>query len=244
MYMAPPFLAYYAASTSNLTLLKDVVTQCTLYRQILQSNTTTPSAPYDGKLWEHIVGPQSADPGLWSTGNAWAAAGMTRVLATVIKAPVAWRDVFWRQSAIKTLTGYIQEILDGAMEAPPDDGLLRNYLNDTTWFGEISGSSLLASVAYRMAVIDPNEFGETYIGWADGIRATLGGDDASGVPHVSSNGTVAPSVNPLGWGDRNKFTSGSPEGQNFVVLMYAAWRDCVFVNLCSRSGGVGSREVD
>ncbi|KAG6807384.1 hypothetical protein H0H93_001641, partial [Arthromyces matolae] len=70
MYMAPPFIAYYAADTNDASLLQESVNQCSLYRQILQSNTT---ASYHG-VWEHIIGPQSQDTGIWSTGNGWAAA--------------------------------------------------------------------------------------------------------------------------------------------------------------------------
>ena len=101
------------------------------------------------------------------------------------------------------LTGYIKEILDGAMSSPMSLGLLRNYLNDTSddgqGFPEILGSTLLASVAYRMAVLrsdvlasspssNPYNFtssnsNSTYIFWADNIRAVLGAYDASGKPH-------------------------------------------------------------
>lgn len=52
--------------------------------------------------------------------------------------------------------------------------------------------------------------------------------------HVDENGLASPAVNPLGWGDRTPFTSGSPEGQSFIVLLYAAWRDCVEAGVCSQ----------
>ncbi|KAJ7477093.1 family 88 glycosyl hydrolase [Mycena galericulata] len=220
MYMAPPFLAYAAADQGDLHLLHEVYVQCGLYRQILQ--------PANG-VWEHIIGPQSQDTGLWSTGNGWAAAGMARVLATVMKAPVA-ASAPWRGAAIADLTLWIQQILDGAMGYSKDGGLLRNYLNDTSGdghgFGEISGSSMLAAVAYRMAVLRPGEFGKKYISFADGIRHTL-------ASHITSEGIATPAVNPLDWSDTTPFTTGSPEGNNFVVLMYAAWRDCVLENVCT-----------
>ncbi|KAJ7132463.1 hypothetical protein C8R44DRAFT_731133 [Mycena epipterygia] len=60
------------------------------------------------------------------------------------------------------------------------------------------------------------------------IRGVLGGVDAAGNPHVTSEGIVTPAVNPLGWSDTAPWTAGSPEGNNFVVLMYAAWRDCIY----------------
>jgi rhamnogalacturonyl hydrolase YesR len=235
--MAPPFLAYYGAATGNLALLRESVFQCGAYRDTLQLK----NGLSDG-LWQHIIGPENFDPGLWSTGNGWAAAGMARVLATVLKAPVAQQDPSWRDSAITSLTTWIKEIVDGAMNAPSDGGLLRNYLNDTVsahGFGETSGSALLASVVYRMVVMRPQDFDpQTYVGWAQGIRRALGlgwFDQKSfqWVDHVDKgNGTVRPAVNPLGWDDVNPYMLGSPEGQEFVVMLYAAWRDCVAVGKC------------
>ena len=100
-----------------------------------------------------------------------------------------------------------------------DDGLLRNYLNDTTWFGEVSGSGLLAAVTYRMAKSDPETFGSSYVKWAGALQTAV-------AAHVDSfTGIASPAVNPLGWGDRKPFTTGSPEGESFAVLLYAAFRD-------------------
>ncbi|KAF7316620.1 hypothetical protein HMN09_00394600 [Mycena chlorophos] len=237
IYMAPPYLAYFGAATNNASLMETAYTQCGLYREVLLlgSNSSTPSAlnssTTDGR-WRHIIGPPSPDIGLWSTGNGWAAAGMARVLATIMKAPAA-QNATWKADAVANLTGWIKEIVDGARSSPVDGNLLRNYLDNTTadgmGFGEISGSSLLASVAYRMVVLAPDAFSpvSTYVAWADSIRAELGKDG-----HVTSNGTVTPAVNPLGWWESTPWTSGSPEGQNFVVLMYAAWRDCVSAGVC------------
>ncbi|KAG6864139.1 hypothetical protein C0991_012188 [Blastosporella zonata] len=240
MYMAPPFFAYYAADTSDATLLYESVQQCGYYRQVLQSNT---SATYKG-LWEHIIGPET-DTGLWSTGNGWAAAGMVRVLATIMRAPVA-EGTAWKSGAIQDLTTWIMEILEGATASSLDGGLLRNYLNDDAdadghGFGEISGSSMLASVAYRMAVLQPQACGQKYINWADGIRAVLAGKDANGQPHITVDGVATPAVNPLNWQDTKPFTTGSPEGQAFVVLMYSAWRDCVFARTCDSKSGASRR---
>lgn len=226
-------MAYYAADVGDERLLRESVKQCGDYRGILQSKTTTGEAQ---GAWQHIIGPNSQDTGLWSSGNAWAAGGMTRVLATVLKAPVS-KDKDWRQEAVDNLTQWIKEILDAAMTAPLDGGLLRNYLNDRDsnghGFGEVSGSSLLSAVVYRMAVMRPKVIDAKYVKWADDIRIVLGGKDAQGQPHVQGNGVVTPAVNPLNWQDTKPFTSGSPEGQSFVVLMYAAWRDCVQAKICA-----------
>ena len=237
MYMVPPFIAYYAADQGNETLLRESVAQCSKYRQVLRSNTSNLG------LWEHIVGPQSSDQGLWSTGNGWAAAGMARVLATVVRAPapvVGDEDTSWRQEGINNLTAWTMEILDGALASPLDNGLVRNYMDqaddsDGRGFGEISGSALLASVVYRMAVLQPQSCGDRYTEWADGVRTVLGG------VHMTDDGIATPAVNPLGWQDGQPYTSGSPEGQAFVVLMYSGWRDCVLQGLCGKEQAVRRR---
>ncbi|CAK5274621.1 unnamed protein product, partial [Mycena citricolor] len=233
MYMAPPFMAYFAATSGNASLLQASYEQCGLYREVLLfgSNATTfspvNSSATSGR-WHHIVGPQSADLGLWSTGNGWAAAGMTRVLVTVMHAPIA-NSTGWAPAAISDLTAWIKEIIDGARASPLDNGLLRNYLDDTdsaVGFGETSGSALLASVVYRMVILAPTEFpAAIYVPWADALRSVL-------AKHVSRDGIAAPAVNPLSWLDPTPWITGSPEGQNFFVLLYAAWRDCIFSGLC------------
>ncbi|KAF5383242.1 hypothetical protein D9615_004867 [Tricholomella constricta] len=246
IYMAPPFLAYYAADTANITLLRESVSQCRLYRDRVQAKSDSPEPPFKG-LWQHIQGPQHDDPGLWSTGNAWVAAGMARVLATVLKAPLGKgnADLKWRGEAVAELTTWIEEIVNGAVEAGKDayeDGLVKNYFDKPETFGETSGSALMAATVYRMVILRPGVFGRSgrYIRWADGIRTTLGGeffDDISEdtLDHVDAvNGTVRPTVNPLGWGDVEPWMTGSPEGQSFVVLLYAAWRDCVLARVCER----------
>ena len=239
MYMVPPFLAYYAADQKNETLLRESVRQCSLYRDVLQSK--------NGGLWGHIIGPHK-DSGLWSTGNGWAAAGMARVLATVVRAPVPEdqeSDAEWREEGIKNLTTWIMEILKEAIKSPLDNGLLPNYIgvgeNDQKGareraFGEISGSALLASVVYRMAVLQPQSCGDRFLDWADKLRNVLGGTDSEGVRHVTDEGVVRPAVNPLGWQDVKPYTKGSPEGQAFVVLMFSAWRDCVIQGVCPQEG--------
>ncbi|KAG5653301.1 hypothetical protein H0H81_001261 [Sphagnurus paluster] len=246
LYMAPPFMAYYAADTDDIALLREAVAQCERYREILQLKTSSPHARFVG-LWQHILGPQNNDPGLWSTGNAWAAAGMTRVLATVLKAPICKNkaETRWRGEAVAGLTLWIKEIVDGAIGAGKDayeDGLVKNYFDKPEMFGETSGSTLLAATVYRMVILSPGVFGrdKRYLHWADGIRKTLGGDffdkiSGETLSHVDAkNGTVRPAVNPLGWGDEKPWMTGSPEGQSFGVLLYAAWRDCVMAGRCSK----------
>ena len=207
--MAPPFLAYYAISTNDVGLLKEAANQCKLYSDILKT---------DSGVWLHIVGSEdhTNDRALWSTGNAWAVAGMSRVLATMRKSGYDAET----GDEQKTLINLIKGIIDGAMAQDVDSsGLLRDYLDDASWFGEISGTSLITATVFRMAVMDPETFGSMYTDWAvrkmDVVDSKI--DEGSGV--------VRPACNPLNWRDRSPFISGSPEGQSFVVLLHAAYRD-------------------
>lgn len=224
VYMAPPFLAYYAVRTNNVSLLQETVRQCDLYRELLQ-NTAGPN-----RYWRHIEDQSNSsmqDNGIWSTGNAWASAGMTRVLATLTH----WSGSKHLTAERDQLVLWIQQIIDGARNVPrdPSSNLLRNYLNNETWFGEVSGTALMASVVYRMAILAPETFtADPYVAWADESRTAI-------AAHVTSNGTLSPAINPLNWFDLTPFTSGSPEGQSFGTLLYTAYRDYV----CSRHGGWG-----
>jgi rhamnogalacturonyl hydrolase YesR len=102
MHMAPPFLAYLAVQNGSTDLMNTVVTQCGLQRAVLKGGNDN---------WMHIVGPQSPDSGLWSTGNGWAAYGMVRVLFTLQK----WSGSASMTSQASQLQGWIKEILDGAV---------------------------------------------------------------------------------------------------------------------------------
>ncbi|KAH7329733.1 Six-hairpin glycosidase-like protein [Stachybotrys elegans] len=212
MAMSFPFLAYLAVQNNDPSLMATVVTQCGLQRDVLQSGNLN---------WRHIIGPQSQDTGLWSTGNGWAAYGMVRVLHTLQK----WSGSSSMTSQAGQLKSWIKEILDGAMGSSLDGGLLRNYLNDNSWFGEISGTAMLTAAVYRMAVNDPSTFGKNYITWADNNRRALAN-------RQGSNGVFAPAVNPLNWLDRSEDNNGSPEGQAFAVYAYTAFRDCVAAGIC------------
>lgn len=208
VYMVPPFLAYYGVATANVTVLKEAARQCEKYDEVLKS---------EKEVWKHIIGPQSQDANLWSTGNAWGVAGIARVIATLRKS--RW-DAETKEEQ-KALVALVKKIVDGAIKLDVDkSGLLRNYLDDASWFGEVSGTALIAATVWRMAVLEPGVFGgKAYMDWAGRKKAEIDRriDEKTGI--------VAPAVNPLNWNDRKEFVTGSPEGQAFVVLLYAAWRD-------------------
>jgi hypothetical protein len=215
VYMAPPALAYWAIQSANKTLLHVAIQQCLLYRDVLA--VSPQQDPKAGGLWHHIKGPHNQDLGVWSTGNAWAAAGMARVLATGRKSP--WASAL--SSELDGLVAAIKHILDTAIaldDAEPHEPLLRNYINDNTWFGELSGTTLLTATTYRLAKLEPKTFGNgNYVKWADTKRGDV-------VKKINSNGLLSPVINPLNWRDRTP-ASASPEAQSFAVLMFAAYRD-------------------
>lgn len=103
--------------------------------------------------------------------------------------------------------------------------MFRNYLDDSSWFGEVSGTALLAAVAYRVHVLDSNTFGTRYRDFAEQGRVTI-------ARCVDFDGIVGPAVNPLWWGDRTPVWGGSPEGNSFAILLAAAYRDCVEAGKC------------
>lgn len=147
--MAPPFIAYYGPAFNTDEAIRFALAQCLLYRQALKPNVTS---VVGAGAWQHILGPENEDLGLWSTGNGWAAMGMARVLATLLH----WHPTKTGanpQLAQRDLFTWIGEILQAAMSSPRDGGLLRNYLNDESWFGETSGTSLLTATVYRLAVM-------------------------------------------------------------------------------------------
>ena len=223
IYMVPPFLAYYAVAVKDVAYMRAAIDQCIAYHGVL----CTRSEDIDQGLWHHIAGPRNADAGYWSTSNGWVAAGLARVLAALM----SWAPTRgWCREAVK-LQAMIQEVVDGVIvtdEGRRQQSLLPNYLhaNGEHWFGEVSGTALLASVVYRMAVLDPSRFvakcgraDVSYVDWADNKRMAV----YACVDQVS--GIATPAVNPLKHTQRTPLTGGSPEGQSFVILLWSAHRD-------------------
>ncbi|KAH9917745.1 uncharacterized protein B0H18DRAFT_1096454 [Fomitopsis serialis] len=256
VYMIPPFLAYYGS------LVEEAYNQVKLYRAYL-SNTTTP-------LWQHILlGTGAYDPGYWSTGNAWAAAGMVRVLATIQHSQFADTMV----SEMKDLSTWIVEIHKGIALSWQDSStaLFHNYANNKTWFLDGSSTSLLASTVYRLAALQGVN---TYIPNAEAARDALSAPRApppatprgapataatsaapsntatasyavptptgggAGLSHFSPEMWLTPVVDPYNW---NTQGGSSPEGQAFVVEMYAAWRDWVALGSPGASASLSAR---
>jgi rhamnogalacturonyl hydrolase YesR len=103
--MAPPFIAYYGAleeGSKCQELLQAAYDQVRLYREVLYDPSVM--------LWRHIALGNGTDPTHWATGNAWVAAGMLRVLATIQRS----QATYVMKSQQLDLVNWVGEILDGA----------------------------------------------------------------------------------------------------------------------------------
>jgi rhamnogalacturonyl hydrolase YesR len=105
IYMAPPFIAYYGAlrgGSAGQGLLQTAYDQVRLYREVLFDA--------DVGLWRHIALGKGTDLTHWATGNAWAVAGMLRVLATIQQSFAA--DLMVSEQT--HLVQWVRETLNGA----------------------------------------------------------------------------------------------------------------------------------
>ncbi|GAA5912382.1 hypothetical protein JCM6882_002576 [Rhodosporidiobolus microsporus] len=238
VYMVPPFFAYLGALTANTTLLQLAYDQARLYRQYLRADSGSGQG-----LWRHIYVPSGgttdeADPGLWATGNAWAAAGMLRVVASLINADEDWEDDFESQAG--DLAGWVREIVEASWALPRRNGLLHNYLNETSSFADAASTALMVASTYRLAALASEHSGlsssapsASALSTAESAYLTLTTTSSSSTVHISPAGVLSPVANPMSYADQldNVRADGSgsvsPEGQAFVLNMESARRDFI-----------------
>ncbi|KAH7886788.1 Six-hairpin glycosidase-like protein [Phlebopus sp. FC_14] len=168
IYMVPPFLAYYGAVTQNITLLEEAYKQISLYRKYLRDTKAN-------NLWKHIqLGSYGTDDGHWSTGNAWAAAGMIRVLGTIQRSQYA-NSMKGQQT---DLANWVREIHSGMYRHLDASGLFHNYADNTSTFLDASSTALLASTVYRLSLL----WGvHTYLPLAELTRKTFAAPSGANV---------------------------------------------------------------
>ncbi|CAL1701354.1 unnamed protein product [Somion occarium] len=211
VYMAPPFIAYYGAlstgdTSQSIDLLQEAYDQCRLYRDILRDA--------DAGLWKHIVlGSGEQDLTHWGTGNAWAAAGMLRVLETIRHSRVS--SQFEAQKG--NLTLWIDEIVGSAWKHQQTNGTLLNVLDDPRSFADSSSTALLAAATFRLASIT-RDFSHV-------LPATRAFQLIQ--QSLDSDGWLLNTVDPLTFNTPSAPGVHSPEGQAFVLLLESAWRDLV-----------------
>ncbi|KAI6044736.1 hypothetical protein EDC04DRAFT_2889417 [Pisolithus marmoratus] len=228
VYMGFPFIAYYGAVKNNGTLLQIAYDQCRLYRDALLVDgphlvnfglISTTMIPLRGLMkafgllvLQSISAFCACRPN-YHAGNGWAALGMLRVAVTIQKSSFCSSMT----SQVADLLSWVKEILDGEFAALGSDNLIPDYLTDGPNFGDASSSAALASVAYRVTKLYPDQFGSNYTNSAANVRdAVLGG--------ITNLGVVSPVVNPLVWNETGLL---STEAQGFTLMMMSAWRDWI-----------------
>ncbi|WOO81514.1 Unsaturated rhamnogalacturonyl hydrolase YesR [Vanrija pseudolonga] len=215
VYMVPPFLAYYGALNNNKTLLDAAYNQISTYRSVLRNSSIN--------LWQHIaLGKEAIDPGYWATGNAWAVAGMARVIATIKHSSFA-NDM---KQEVSDLSAWADEIFKASEALVTPNGLVRNYINNASSFEDSTASALFAAAGLRFSTLKVTN---SYVNFS----LTL----LKAVSHnVNSTGYVTQVTDPL------KFTvegTESPEAQSFVILAYAAYKDW---DKMGKPGNTGSKK--
>jgi len=112
VFMVPPSLAFAGVLLNNQTLVNIAHEQCQLYRTAMRNESAG--------LWAHILlGEGIQDTNRWLTGNAWAAYGMMRVLATIQRSPWAGEMA----SEISDLQNWVVEIMSTSQEHLVSHGL-------------------------------------------------------------------------------------------------------------------------
>ncbi|KAI0321459.1 Six-hairpin glycosidase [Amylostereum chailletii] len=205
IYMVPPFLAYYGAvqgGKNGSDLLQEAYDQCRLYRDELFDA--------DVHLWRHIDLGSWSDAHHWGTGNAWAAAGMMRVLAT-LRASEEGQSMIFQQA---NLIDWIDQTLIGVWKYQQKNGTLLNYLdlpvNQT--FADTSSTALLAATSYRLASVTGHD---KHIKAADSAYDLI-------MREVDEVGWLHNTVDPLSFSTPSVPGSYSPEGQSFTLLLHVA----------------------
>ncbi|KAF8598757.1 Six-hairpin glycosidase [Ceratobasidium sp. AG-I] len=211
VYMVPPFLAYFGALHEDAGVMRAAYDQVRWYRELL----------FDGSvgLWRHIVLGNGEDLGHWATGNAWAAAGIMRVIATISSSSLS--SQFEVEQA--NLEGWALEIVQNIWKYQQTNGTLLNYATIPTSFADSASTALMASATYRLAshlLTSPSP-----ASFPQNLTAALSAASKARTlvsRSIDPNGWLVNVVDPWNYplqGNR------SAEGQAFVLSLEAAYRD-------------------
>lgn len=134
---------------------------------------------------------------------------MLRVLATILHSPYSDQMASQRSD----LQVWTEEIIDAAKSRKAKDGLVHNYIDNSSTFEDTAGSTLLAAASYRLATLN---LSTAHVDFANQIHSTVA------ARYINSSGYLTHAVDPLDFGRQG---TSSPEGQAFVLLMQAGYRD-------------------
>jgi hypothetical protein len=204
--MVPPIFAYWGALQTDLDVQREYLTlaydQIRLYRDYLRDESA-------GNVWHHIVLGSWNDTGHWATGQGWAAAGILRVYQTIAKSNLR-DEMGW---ALTDLTNWAEEIVAGTWSYQQEDGSLFNYLDQPDSFMDLSSTSFMAAITYRLAVITDVT---SHIQCADNAFALVKNN-------IAEDGRLLNVVNPYDFA--TLYSDVSPEGQAMALMLQAAFRD-------------------
>ena len=167
-----------------------------------------------------------------NVGNGWAAAGMMRVLATILRSNFASQ----MESQQSDLAQWVDEILTGVWQyqvrgecspfcrgfwlreragAPQQqNGTLLNYVDQSNSFADSSSTALLAATTFRYSTLTGDVKHDT---------AAMEALDLV-FNSIDDDGWLLNTVNPEVWTSQSQSGAHSPEGQSFVLLLAAAWQ--------------------
>lgn len=174
--------------------------QIRLYRDALRDPATN--------LWHHVLQGSWSDPGIWATGQGWAAHGILRVHQTIVKS--SRREEFVKEAA--DLVDWAEEIVAATWKFQAADGSLNNYLDRDGSFRELSSTALMAATTYRLAMLTD---ATPHLPAADKAFELL-------KKSIDKDGWLEDVVDPYGFTNPGQH---SPEGQSFVLMLQAAFRD-------------------
>ena len=190
MYMVAPFLAVAGQVDEALRQIRGI------HRRLWQA---------DRRLYAHSWDEDKQSmrrAAHWSSGNGWAAVGLTRVIQVLPASMETEKEM---------LVIYIRDIIDGCLTYQRPDGLFHNVVDRPGTFVETNLAQKLAYAIYRG--VAGGWLADSYQTRADFMRAAVHRqvDDSGYVcgvcraPHFDCPGTA-------------------PEGQAFFILMEAAWQ--------------------
>lgn len=204
VYMAPPFIAYFGVLQNDdggQALLQIAYDQIRLYRDALFD--------VDASLWRHVTLGSWQDSGHWATGNAWAAAGAMRVLATIKRS----RFEPAMRSQQDDLAQWVDEILTGVWQYQQSNGTLLNYVDQPDSFADSASTALLAATTLRYSLLTSDTKHDAAA--LQALELAFGS--------VDEDGWLLNTVDPEAWTTPTQSGAHSAEGQSFVLLLAAAW---------------------
>ena len=193
MYMAPPFLAVAGEVDEAIRQIQGI-----------KRRLWNPYARLYAHIWNDELNALTRSAH-WGVGNGWVAAGITRVIRTLMETRAAPQE---RQ----ILENHVKEVIDGCLAHQREDGLFNDVVDQPETFIETNLSQMLAYSIYRGIAGGWLPF--AYKESADKMRTAVYQkvDDSGYVRGVCA----APTFDRAGT---------APEGQAFFLLMEAAWKE-------------------